>query len=194
MQAGRLPDGWDSKIPVFPADAKGLATRDSGGKVENAIAERLPWLMGGSADLSPSTKTVIGSEPYFERETAGRNMHFGIREHGMGAILNGMSVSKLRVFGATFMTFSDYMRGVHPAGGDHAPAGHLCVYPRFHRPWRRWTHAPADRASDRLARHSASHRDSSGRRQRSGRGVALRHRLGQGPNRAGAHPPGDSDL
>ncbi len=111
MQAGRLPDGWDSKIPVFPADAKGLATRDSGGKVENAIAERLPWLMGGSADLSPSTKTVIGSEPYFERETVGRNMHFGIREHGMGAIMNGMAVSKLRVFGATFMTFSDYMRG-----------------------------------------------------------------------------------
>ena len=111
MQAGRLPAGWDSKIPVFPADAKGLATRDSGGKVENAIAANLPWLMGGSADLSPSTKTVIGSEPYFERGSPGRNMHFGIREHGMGAILNGMSVSKLRVFGATFFTFSDYMRG-----------------------------------------------------------------------------------
>ena len=111
MQAGRLPAGWDSKIPVFPADAKGLATRDSGGKVENAIAANLPWLMGGAADLSPSTKTVIGSEPYFERGSPGRNMHFGIREHGMGAILNGMSVSKLRVFGATFFTFSDYMRG-----------------------------------------------------------------------------------
>jgi transketolase len=111
MQAGHLPDGWDSKIPVFPADPKGMATRESGGKVENAIAERLPWMMGGAADLSPSTRTVIGTEPYFERETTGRNMHFGIREHGMGAILNGMSVSKLRVFGATFMTFSDYMRG-----------------------------------------------------------------------------------
>jgi transketolase len=110
MQAGRLPAGWDSKIPVFPADAKGLATRESASKVENAIAANLPWLMGGAADLSPSTKTVIGSEPYFERETAGRNMHFGIREHGMGSILNGMSVSKLRAFGATFMVFSDYMR------------------------------------------------------------------------------------
>jgi transketolase len=110
LQAGRLPAGWDSKIPVFPADAKGMATRESGGKVENAIAEHLPWLMGGAADLSPSTRTVIGSEPYFERETTGRNMHFGIREHGMGSILNGMSVSKLRAFGATFFVFSDYMR------------------------------------------------------------------------------------
>ncbi len=111
MQAGRLPEGWDRDIPVFPADAKGMATRESAGKVENAIAAHLPWLMGGSADLSPSTKTVIGTEPYFERQTSGRNMHFGIREHGMGAILNGMAVSKLRAFGATFMTFSDYMRG-----------------------------------------------------------------------------------
>ena len=110
LQRGRLPEGWDSKIPVFPADLKGTATRESAGKVENAIAERLPWLMGGAADLSPSTRTVIGAEPYFERGTAGRNMHFGIREHAMGSILNGMSVSKLRVFGATFMVFSDYMR------------------------------------------------------------------------------------
>jgi len=110
LQAGRLPEGWDSKIPVFPADAKGMATRESGGKVENAIAEHLPWLMGGAADLSPSTRTVIGTEPYFERQTAGRNMHFGIREHGMGSILNGMCLSRLRVFGSTFMVFSDYMR------------------------------------------------------------------------------------
>jgi len=110
LQAGRLPEGWDSKIPVFPADAKGMATRESGGKVENAIAEHLPWFMGGAADLSPSTRTVIGTEPYFERQTAGRNMHFGIREHGMGSILNGMCLSRLRVFGSTFMVFSDYMR------------------------------------------------------------------------------------
>jgi len=110
LQAGRLPEGWDSKIPVFPADAKGMATRESGGKVENAIAEHLPWFMGGAADLSPSTRTVIGTEPSFERQTAGRNMHFGIREHGMGSILNGMCLSRLRVFGSTFMVFSDYMR------------------------------------------------------------------------------------
>jgi transketolase len=110
LQAGRLPEDWDSEIPVFPADAKGTATRESAGKVENAIAKRLPWLIGGAADLSPSTKTLIGTEPSFERETAGRNMHFGIREHGMGAILNGMCLSKLRAFGATFMMFSDYMR------------------------------------------------------------------------------------
>lgn len=111
LQAGGLPEKWDSEIPVFPPDAKGMATRESAGKAENAIAKNLPWLIGGAADLSPSTKTLIANEESFERTSSGRNMHFGIREHGMGAILNGMSLSKLRVFGATFLVFSDYMRG-----------------------------------------------------------------------------------
>jgi transketolase len=111
LQAGRLPENWDSQVPVFPPDPKGMATRESAGKVENAIAKHLPWLIGGSADLAPSTRTLIANEPSFSATTAGRNMHFGIREHGMGAILNGMALSKLRVFGATFLTFSDYMRG-----------------------------------------------------------------------------------
>jgi transketolase len=111
LQAGELPKGWDSEIPVFPPDPKGMATRESAGKAENAIAKHLPWLMGGSADLAPSTKTLIAGEPAFSAATTGRNMHFGIREHGMGAILNGMAFSKLRVFGATFLVFSDYMRG-----------------------------------------------------------------------------------
>ncbi len=111
MQAGRLPENWDSQISVFPPDPKGMATRESAGKVENAIAKNLPWLMGGAADLAPSTKTLIADELAFEAGSFGRNMHFGIREHGMGAILNGMALSKLRVFGATFLVFSDYMRG-----------------------------------------------------------------------------------
>jgi transketolase len=112
MEHRRLPDGWDKDLPVFPADPKGLATRDSSGKVENAIAKNVPWLLGGSADLAPSTKTLLSGATDFEAGNyAGRNMHFGIREHAMAAILNGMSLTKVRPFGATFFVFTDYMRG-----------------------------------------------------------------------------------
>ncbi len=111
LQRGELPSGWDAEIPKFPADPKGKATRDTGSAVENAIAKRLPWLIGGSADLAPSTKTLIAGGGDFESDDYhGRNFHFGIREHAMGAILNGMALSKLRVFGSTFLIFSDYMR------------------------------------------------------------------------------------
>ncbi len=106
-----LPEGWDADIPTFEADAKGVASRDSGGKVLNAIAAKVPWLIGGSADLAPSTKTDIKGQPSFEGDNyAGRNFHFGIREHGMGAIVNGMALSHLRSYGSTFLVFVDYMR------------------------------------------------------------------------------------
>jgi transketolase len=111
VQRSELPDGWDHDIPVFPPDPKGIPGRDAGGKVLNAIASRVPYLIGGSADLGPSTKTriVVGGD--FEPGSyAGRNLHFGVREHAMGAILNGMALSKLRAFGSTFLIFSDYMR------------------------------------------------------------------------------------
>jgi transketolase len=111
MQNRDLPEGWDADIPTFPPDAKGLATRDASGKVENAIAPKVPWFLGGAADLAPSTKTLIAKETDFEAENySGRNFHWGIREHAMGSILNGMVVSKLRAFGAGFLIFSDYMR------------------------------------------------------------------------------------
>jgi transketolase len=111
LQRGELPSGWDADIPGFPADPKGKATRDTSSAVENAIAKRVPWLIGGSADLAPSTKTLIAADGDFESDDyRGRNFHFGIREHAMGAILNGMALSKLRVFGSTFLIFSDYMR------------------------------------------------------------------------------------
>jgi transketolase len=111
IQRGELPDRWDKDIPTFPADPKGKATRDSASTVENAIAKHLPWLIGGAADLAPSTKTLITGEGGFESDNyLGRNFHFGIREHAMGAILNGMALSKLRPFGSTFLIFSDYMR------------------------------------------------------------------------------------
>jgi transketolase len=114
MQDRKLPNGWDKDVPVFPADAKGLATRDSSQKVENAIAKNVPWLIGGSADLAPSTKTLLTFEDAkgFQAGNYGlRNLHFGIREHAMGAMINGMAQTKVRAFGATFFVFTDYMRG-----------------------------------------------------------------------------------
>ncbi len=107
-----LPEGWDADLPVFLADAKGMATRVSSGKVINAIAEKLPDLIGGSADLHPSTKTFIDSAPSFQPDTPqGRSIHFGVREHGMGGIVNGLSLTPGTIaFGATFLVFSDYMR------------------------------------------------------------------------------------
>jgi transketolase len=111
IQKKELHPGWDAKIPTFPPDPKGLATRESSGKVENAIAPQVPWFLGGSADLAPSTKTLIAGETDFEAgHYGGRNFHWGIREHAMGSILNGMALSKLRPFGAGFLIFSDYMR------------------------------------------------------------------------------------
>ena len=113
MQHRRLPDRWDKNLPTFPADARGLATRDSSGKVLNVLAQNVPWLMGGAADLFPSTKTRLIFERAGDFEAddySGRNLHFGIREHAMGAALNGMSLAKVRPFGATFLIFSDYMR------------------------------------------------------------------------------------
>jgi transketolase len=101
-------------LPEFPVDPKGLATRDSSGKVLNAVAKNIPWLIGGSADLAPSTKTRItheGAGDFSAENYAGRNFHFGIREHAMGAILNGMSLVKVRPFGSGFFIFVDYMRG-----------------------------------------------------------------------------------
>jgi transketolase len=113
MAKRELPADWDSDLPKFDADSKGLATRDSSGKTLNAIASHYPWLMGGSADLSPSTKTDLKFEGVGDLEAAspgGRNMHFGIREHAMGAILNGMALSNVRPYGSSFLIFSDYMK------------------------------------------------------------------------------------
>ena len=111
MLTDQLPDGWDADVPTFDADEKGLASRDAGGKVLNAIAAKMPWLIGGSADLAPSTKTDIKGQPSFEAGSyGGANLHFGVREHGMGAIVNGMALSHLRSYGSTFLVFLDYMR------------------------------------------------------------------------------------
>jgi transketolase len=113
MQTRQLPDGWDKDLPSFPADAKGMATRESSGKTLNILAKNIPWLIGGSADLAKSNKTNLtfeGAGDFYPNEFRGRNIHFGVREHAMGAIVNGMTLSKLRAFSATFFNFSDYMR------------------------------------------------------------------------------------
>lgn len=113
MQHRELPAGWDKDLPIFPADPKGLASRDSGAKVLNVLAKNVPWLMGGSADLAPSTKTRLtfdGAGDFEAGQYNGRNFHFGIREHAMCSILNGMSLSKIRAYGSGFLIFSDYSR------------------------------------------------------------------------------------
>jgi transketolase len=111
MQRGELPEGWDAEIPAFPADPKGVAGRDANSKVLNAIAKRVPYVIGGSADLTPSTKTRLADGGDFQKGSCGgRNLHFGIREHAMAATLNGMALAKLRVFGSGFLVFADYCR------------------------------------------------------------------------------------
>jgi transketolase len=114
IQHREAPKGWDAEIPSFPADAKGIASRDSSGKVLNAIAKHHPWLLGGSADLAPSTKTRLtfeGAGDVSRSSLGGRNLHFGVREHAMGSILNGLALTKLRAFGSGFLIFSDYGKG-----------------------------------------------------------------------------------
>jgi transketolase len=113
MQRRELPSGWDRGLPVFPADPKGIAGRDASGKVLNVLSQNIPWLLGGSADLGSSNKTLLtfdGAGDFEPGSYGGRNLHFGIREHAMAAAVNGLSLSKLRAFGATFFIFSDYAR------------------------------------------------------------------------------------
>ena len=113
IQKRQLPEGWDKALEPFPADPKGVSGRDASGTVLNALARRVPWLIGGSADLAPSTKTRLTFEEagdFTAHTPSGRNFHFGIREHAMGSVLNGLSLSKLRPYGSGFLIFSDYMR------------------------------------------------------------------------------------
>ncbi len=152
IQQGKLPDGWDADIPTFPADAKGMASRASSGKVLNAVAKNIPWMLGGSADLAPSNNSRItaeGAGDFSAADYGGRNFHFGVREHAMAAICNGMALCGLRAYAATFFVFTDYMRpamrmaalmglpvlyilthdsiGVGEDGPTHQPVEHLAA-------------------------------------------------------------------
>jgi transketolase len=113
IELRQLPSGWDNNLPVFPADAKGIAGRDASGKVLNVLAQNIPWFLGGSADLGPSNRTLFtykGAQDFQPETPTGKILHFGIREHSMAAIVNGLSLSKLRAFGASFFIFTDYAR------------------------------------------------------------------------------------
>ena len=111
IQRRELPSGWDRGLPVFPADSKGIAGREASSKVLNVLAQNVPWFLGGSADLGPSNKTLLAGAGDFQASSpGGRNLHFGIREHAMAAIVNGLALSKLRAYGASFFIFSDYAR------------------------------------------------------------------------------------
>jgi transketolase len=113
MQRRELPAGWDRNLPIFPADAKGIAGREASGKVLNVLAQNVPWFLGGSADLGHPTRrslTYEGAGDFQAGSPGGKNLHYGIREHAMGAVVNGLSLSKLRVYGASFFIFSDYAR------------------------------------------------------------------------------------
>jgi len=128
---GKLPEGWDEDLPAFPADEKGLATRVVSGKALNALAKKLPELIGGSADLEPSNKTWIADSPDFQKNTPeGRNFHFGVREHGMGAILNGIALyGSVIPYGGTFLVFSDYMKGaIRIAALAHIPVIYIFTH------------------------------------------------------------------
>ena len=130
MERSELPPGWDAELPVFAADPKGLATRESSGQVLNALAKKIPWLLGGAADLSGSTKVTLKGDPNLTTDQpGGRNIYFGVREHAMGAIVNGMVLSKLRAFGSTFLTFTDYMRApIRLSSLMEIPAFHVMTH------------------------------------------------------------------
>ena len=166
MLADALPADWDAGLPVFPPNQKGIATREASGKVLDPLAKAIPWLIGGSGDLAPSTKTTFENAKSLEAdEPGGRIMHFGVREHAMGAIVNGLVLSKLRAFGATFLTFSDYMRpALRLAALMELPVFHIFTHD-FDLPCRRRPDAPAYRAACWPARHPKHGRAAAGRRQ-----------------------------
>ncbi len=190
---GTLPDGWDKDIPTFPADPKGIATRKSDSTVLNAVAKNVPWLLGGSADLHPSTFTLIDGEADFERGSyGGRNFHFGIREHTMGSILNGMAVLRLA---SLWFDVPHLLRLHAPADPPGRADGHPChlhLHPRFHRAGRRWADASTNRAAHVFARHPASAGVPSGGRQRSRRNLADDHAHHASAGGDGLHPPAGS--
>ena len=179
MQHRQLPEGWDKDIPVFPADAKGVAGRDASAKVLNAVAKNVPWLIGGSADLAPSTKTRLtfeGAGDFDGRSSyGGRNLHFGIREHAMGVDPQRHGPVE---DSAVWFGLPDFQRlrpAADPPERDHGNPGHLHLHARFDRRRRRRPDAPADRATGFAARHSRPDHAAPRRRQRSGRGVARHH-------------------
>ena len=133
IQRRELPSGWDRDLPVFPADAKGMAGREASGKALNVLAQNVPWLLGGSADLGPSNKTILaGAGDFQANNPGGRNLRFGIREHAMAAIVNGLALSGLRAYGASFFVFCRLRATGNAVIGPHGAAGDLHLHARRH--------------------------------------------------------------
>ncbi len=166
MLAGGLPADWDAGLPTFPADAKGVATRDASGKVLNSIAKAIPWLIGGRAICRPRPRRRLKAISRLKPDDpGGRILHFGVREHAMGAIVNGLVLSKLRAFGATFLTFSDYMRpSIRLAALMELPVFHVFTHDSIGLGEDGPTHQPIEQLVA-LARHSQHDRAAAGRRQ-----------------------------
>ena len=193
---GRLPEGWDRDIPVFAPDAKGLATRESSGKVLNAIAPYVPFMLGGSADLAPSNKTKLefeGAGTLSPFEPGGRNIHFGVREHAMGSIVNGLGLVGLRAYGATFLVFADYMRPpIRLAALMEVPVFHVFTHDSIGVGEDGPTHQPVEQLLTLRAIPGLVHPAPRGCQR--GRGILPRHHGPQGPARgAGALPPAAAD-
>ena len=187
IERRELPTDWDADIQPFPADAKGMASRASSGKVLNQVAKHVPWLLGGSADLAPSTNTLLtfdGAGDFSAGNYAGRNFHFGIREHAMGAILQRHGPVRSAGLRGHVLRLHRLHAAVDPPGRHHGPAGVLRLHARFDRRGRRRPDAPADRASGRAAGDPQPAGDPPGRRQRSGRGVQGRHAAERSARRA----------
>lgn len=175
MQHRHLPDGWDRDLPTFSPDTKGIAGRDAGSSVLNAIAKNVPWLIGGSADLAPSTKTRLTFDQagdFTAKNYGGRNFHFGIREHAMGSILNGMALAKVRPYGSGFLIFSDYMKPAIRLAASHGNPGDLHLHARLHRGRRRWADPPARGTAGFVASYPRADYPATRRCQRGGGGLA----------------------
>ncbi len=195
-----LPDGWDSAIPVFPPSATGLSTRDASGQVLNAVAAHVPWLIGGAADLSPSTKTHLNfagagdfQPPGTPGSYAGRNLHFGVREHAMCAAVNGLTLTGAARVRLGLPDLHRLRPRRHPAGVPDGPAGDPYLDARFDRCRRGWPHTPADRADRVAAGDPRNGGDPPGRRQRNGRGVSDCHAVPAPSRRADLLAPAVAD-
>ena len=187
-----LPDGWDDSIPTFDADEKGLATRKASNQVENAIAERIPWLLAGSADLTDSTSVRLDFDGAVDFEPGsfdGRQLHYGIREHEAAAISNGLSLSKLRPLWSTYLDVLRLRAARDQALGADGAAGDPPLHPRLDRPRRGRSDPPARRATGLAARDPRARRDPARRRQRGRRGLAGGDRPHPSARRPRPHPP-----
>ncbi len=177
MQQRELPAGWDNKLPVFPADPKGIAGRDASGQVLNVLAQNVPWFLGGSADLGPSNKTTLkfdGAGDVEPGTPGGKNLHFGIREHAMAAVMNGLSLTKLRPFGGDLLHLQRLRAARDPALGADGAADDLRLHARCDGRRRRRPDTPAGRAARFPARDSGADVAASWGRQRSRRSVSVR--------------------